>query len=336
MANVFGHKYECYFGKAGGLISIHNEPTGFEETIPPLIKAPNLEVSEESGGFIDYRTVPSSTRLVTNPIQMVAKIVYDLPKSGATKPQLSRLKFYNLDDDFINDISKNDVVLLKAGYATDKHLPLAFTGTIQEVSSEQEGANFVTEVKAKDCGNPIDSVQWVRSYPKGTNTDFILLDIIDKFAENGVPLGRLEDSERAYQTLPQPIAFSGKLSDILSEICAGLDYVWFTCKGRLYIQPKELDRPTEFLEVLPENIIGRIGKLDTKDGNSVSDSSNSPRGVKFSTFLNAEFGIGSYIKISEGDYKGDYKPTKITFELNWKSGPWLVHVEAEEVKTYEL
>lgn len=336
MAQVFGHKYEFYIGNASKLVAIHNEKTEYDEAIPPLLKAPNLEVSPVTEGFIDYRTVPAESYLVTNPIQIEAQVVYDSPKVAVTKPQLSRFRLYNLDDDLVNNIKKDSVVLLKAGYEQDKTLPLAFTGTVQKVSSYLQGADIVTEILAKDCGNPINSARWVKSYAKGINTDFIFLDIIDEFAKHGVPLGRFEDSKRALQKTSEPLAFNGKLSEILSEICENLDYVWFTCKGRLFIQPKELDRPTEFLEIIPETIIGKIGALDNNEGRSVSDSSNSPKGIKFSTFLNAEFGIDSYIKIKEGLYKGEYKPTKVVFNLNWKNGPWVADIEAEEVKTFEL
>lgn len=155
MAQVFGHKYEFYIGKAGRLIQEHNAPTGYEDSIPATIMRPNTEVSTLTGGFIDYRTIPDQAKVITNPFQMDAEIKYETPKVASTKSQVSKFKFYNIGEELRDFISKNDVVILKAGYETDSELPLAFTGTVQKVSTERVGADLVTTIIAVDGGNPI-------------------------------------------------------------------------------------------------------------------------------------------------------------------------------------
>jgi hypothetical protein len=334
MAKIFGHKYEFYIGKAGRLIQEHNAPTGYEQSIPPTIQNPNNEVSLLTGGFVDYRTIPDQHKLITNPFQMEAEVSYETPASGATKPQTASFKLYNISKETINFIEKNNVVILKAGYETDGDLPLAFSGTVGKVSTVRAGADLVTTIIAKDGGNPINSIRWVASFPEGITYNFVLLQMIKKFKDNGVPLGFFKENDRTIQSLQEPTAYSGKLSKNLSELCASLDYVWFISKGALYVQPKDLPRQTDFLEVYPNNIIGTVSPVDESLSKDATDASNRASGIKFSIYLNAEFGIDKYIKVKEGEYAGDYKPSKIKYKMNWKDGPWMCDIECAKVVTY--
>ena len=147
MAEVFGHKYELFIGEPSRLIEVHNAPTAYDDDIPPLMKAPNLRKSSLTGGYVDYLTVDATFRRITNPIQMIAKIKYKEPKSGASTPQTAVIKLFNLSDDTLESLVTDALVVLNAGYEQDgEDLPLAFVGTVDHVSTQTEGEEEIKNI----------------------------------------------------------------------------------------------------------------------------------------------------------------------------------------------
>lgn len=334
MAEVFGHKYELFVGKPARLIELHNAPTAYDDDIPSLIKAPNLQKSLLTGGYVDYLSVDNTFRRITNPIQMVAKITYREPKAGTT-PQTATIKLYNLSDQTLESIVTDALIMLNAGYETGgSELETAFVGTVDFVDTQEEGGDQVTTILCTEGGNAIKSIRYVNSHPEGRTYNFILLQMINKFKENGIPLGRFQESDRTIQSVKEQVVYSGKLAKILTDLCASLDYVWFICKGKLYVQPKDQPRATEILKIKDSNIIGKITPVKNKVGVPSASAEGGVKGIKFKTFFNGQVGLQSYVNISEGDFTGDYNITKLDVELNWANGPWTMTIETEEVKYY--
>jgi len=336
MADAFGHKYELFIGEPSRLIEVHNEATAYDDDIPPLLKAPNLRTSSLTGGYVDYLTVDATFRKITDPIQMIAKIKYKEPKAGASNPQTAVIKLFNLSDTTLESLVTDALVLLNAGYQKDgEDLPLAFVGTVDHVSTQPEGPDAVTTLLCTEGGNAIKSIRFVDSYPEGRTYNFILLQMIKKFKDNGIPLGRFQESDRTTQSVKEQVAYSGKLAKILTDLCDSLDYVWFICKGKLYVQPKDQPRATEILRITPENIIGKVHPIKNKVGIPSASADSAVKGVKFTTFFNGEVGLQSYVNISEGDFAGDYDIKKLDIHLDWANGPWVLKAETEEVEYYE-
>lgn len=336
MADAFGHKYEIFVGEPSRLIETHNAPTAYDDNIPPLLKAPNLRKSSLTGGYIDYLTIDSTFRRIADPIQMIAKIKYKEPKAGASLPQTAVIKLYNLSDLTLASLVTDALVVLNAGYEKDgKDLPLAFVGTVDHVSTQTEGENEVTTLMCTEGGNPIKSVRFVDSYPEGRTYNFILLQMIKKFKDNGIPLGRFQESDRTIQSVKEQVAYSGKLAKVLSDLCDSLDYVWFICRGKLYVQPKDQPRATAILKLKPENIIGKINPIKNKVGIPSASADSALKGVKFTTFFNGDVGLQSYVNLKEGDFAGDYDIKVLDIHLNWADGPWVLKIETEEVRYYE-
>ena len=334
MSEVFGHKYELFIGEPSRLIEMHNAPTPYDDVIPASIKAPNLNKSLLTGGYIDYLTIDPTFRRITNPIQMIAKVKYKEPKSGSS-PQTSVIKLFNISDTTLESIVTDALVMLNAGYEQDgDDLPTVFVGTVDTVDTQTEGANQVTTITCTEGGNAIKSIRYVNSHPAGRTYNFILLQMIKKFKDNGIPLGAFIESDRTIQSPKEQTVFSGKLAKSLTDLCDSLDYVWFICKGSLYVQPKDLHRPTEILKIDSSNVIGKITPSKDKAGVPSASADVGPTGVKFRTFLNGEVGLQSYINIEEGDFAGDYKVKTLTFDLNWHDGPWVVDFTTEGIKNY--
>lgn len=337
MAEVFGHKYELYIGDSSGLIDKHTEATAYTTDNALIFPITSKGGATPTGGA-DYRTVGKSFIKIVDPIQMVAKVTYSEAKTTGTSPQTATISLYNLSPTTIERINTDSIVILNVGYEfvdgkTGTPLSLAFSGTVDHISTQRSGTDVITTLLCTEGGSAIKSIRFQNSFPSGRTYDFILEQMIKKFTDNGIPLGGFSKTTRTAITVQEQSVFSGKLSKCLTDLCEGLNYVWYLSRGRLYIQPKDLPRRVDFLEVNPDNIIEKIHPIKNKVGMSTKDPVSSLKGIKFSTFFNGEVGLESYVRISEGDFAGQYGVKKLDLHLNWADGPWSMTITTEEVKT---
>lgn len=333
MAEKFGHKYEVYVGKPTELIERHHTPTGFEGTIPAGVKAPTNKVSTLTSGYVDYLTIPKDVKKITDPIQMEADIKYSIGKTSGT-PQTATIKLYNLAASTLNYIEADAAVLLKAGYEQDTELPIIFVGQVLKVYTTRVGPDNITTMLVKDGANTLKNTKFVGAYPEGQTYNFILLQLIKAFKDNGIPLGGFDENDRSIQSIQESQAISNKLGSALTELCEEIDFIWYLHKGKLYIQPKELDRLIELVKIGADQVIGTLKPNDDKTGVSAKDKESKPAGVKVTTFLNGDIGTHTYMRITYGDFQGDYKPATIKHKLNWKKGPWTTTIVSQGVKNY--
>lgn len=335
MAEVFNHRYELFVGKPSELIERHNAPTGFEGQIPATIKSPDNTISIATGGYVDYVTVPNGAKLITQPIQMEADVKYSIGNTPGT-PQSATIKVFNLSDDTLNFIEATAAVVLKAGYATDAELPVIFVGQVERAFTNRIGADNVTTLVCKEAANLLKAAKFVGSYPENQTYNFILLQLIKVFQDNGVPLGGFEESDRSIQSVKEDVAYSGKLSTILTKVCKSIDYTWFLSKGRLYVQPVELDRPLAFIEPARNQVIGTLKPNDDKTAIASKDKKGKPAGVKIDLFLNGEIGINTYLRLGAefNTFEGDFKAESVRHRLNWQNGPWQTSIETQRVKEF--
>lgn len=335
MSEVFGHKYELYITQPSRLVEYHNSPTPYDDVIPDGIKAPNLIKSSLTGGYIDYLTVDTNLSLkITDPIQLTAEVSYQEPVQG-NKPQKAKINLYNLSQTSIERILTDATVLLNAGYEQDAEtLPTVFVGNIEEVHTQQEGSNLITTLTCIEGNNPIKSIRYVQSFPENRTYKYILSQMIKVFKDNGVPLGQFIESDRTIKPVKEPTAYSGKLSKVLTDLCLSLDYIWYINGGKLYILPKDEDRPTDVVTLERSSIIGKLSTSDSKEGKSSANADVGVKGVKFKTFLNGDVRLGTYIKIPEGSYEGNYKINKLRLSLNWQEGPWDMDITTKGIKKY--
>lgn len=337
MSKVFGHKYELYIGDSPKLIDKHTEPSAYTTDNALIFPIAHKTSSTPTGGE-DYRTVGTSFIKITDPVQMVAKVTYSEAKTSGTSPQSASINLYNLSPKTLEQINTDSIVILNAGYESkgEKEQPplsLAFSGTVDHISTQQSGAEMITTLLCTEGGSAVKSIRFTKSYPAGRTYAFLLEQMIKEFADNGIPLGSFSKTDRTSTSVQEQSVFSGKLSKCLTDLCSGINYVWYISRGKLHIQPKDLPRRVDFLEVNPENIIEKIHPIKNKVGMATTDPVSTLKGIKFSTFFNGEVGLESYVRIAKGDFAGQYGVKKLDLHLNWADGPWTMTITTEEVKT---
>lgn len=335
--NVFGHDYELYITIDDDIVARHHAATGYEGKIPTYLQNPYTEVSTITGGFIDYLTIGNKSLLIRPPLQMVADITYSKKAKGGGDPQTAEIKIYNLTDTTLSKIKKDAIVLLKAGYETDSELSTCFVGTVMKVSTESpKGSDRITTILCKDAGAVNKSVQYVKKFGYNIRITDIFLDMMDAFADAGIPLGAFYGNERSKSYLQESFSFNEPLTTAITKMCNMIKYTWYISCGRLYIQPAEDDRLVDVYQLYPDQVIGALSVQDDKAGKPQSDPTKAEAGVKGKVFFNGNLRLENYIEVMYGDKIGTYAPTKVTYNLNWKEGPWNVTFESQAVKTYTL
>lgn len=341
MSEVFGHKYELYIKLPTRLIDKHKEVGSCQAPSPALVGARNvknyydfIDVTSITGYSVpesDYLTVESSPVLITNPIQMTADIEYG-NNSNSKGSQTATIKLHNLSPTTLNNIKKNSAILLKAGYDTDKELPILFVGTVEKVTTEKN----ITEISCKEGGNVLKTVIFQQKFAKGTTFLSVFITVMDAFAQQGIPTGNFYGNADSLRELQEPLNLSNTLESVLTELCNMLKFVWFISGGKLYVQPRDEDRVVEVLKVYPQNVIGNININDDSKAVSVTQKDDETSGISFTGFLNPDIRLETYVEVTYGDYIGTYKPTTIKHTLDWYNGPWQTKIEAMPVKEYEL
>lgn len=346
MPEVFGRKYEVYIGLPTELIYKHTTPVGKIGVPPALIAEMNLKtphvgvggLSSLTGGYIDYVTIPKKVIKIDsysglNPLQFEAEISYNKnPAGGKAAP--AKIKLYNLNKETLSYAQKDAAMIIKAGYVQDKVLPLIYVGQIISSKTQRDdNGNNITEIVCGDAIVPIKMVKFSGSYSANTTHNKMIGDVMDVFAQNGVPKGIFKATDRTRYENNSARNFVGTAAGTLDTLCKEIDYTWYVTKGKLNVMPKERPRTGKLIEVYGNNIIGKV-ELST---NNASTSSNSPDsttgGVKFKMFLDGNIDNTVDVSIKEGDFKGDYSVDSVDFKLDFYGTDWYTEVEASVGRT---
>jgi len=335
MVEVFGHKYELYISPPDYLIEYH---LGEDAQVSSLYLSPMITRSSLTSGYIDYRTIDPLAVKITNPIQMVANIKYGQSTSSGGDNQCE-IKLYNLSDDTLSRIKDKSTVLLNAGYENEPAIKTVFIGNILNVSTTTESGSSVTTILCQEGRNVTDSVRVKVKIYRNTSMIEVLNLLINKFKENGIPLGAFTDVEQnlLLRVLPETYVKNSSLKDAMTEFCNMVGFVWFISNGKLFVQPREVERAVDVFRVEPETIIDKIKPAtDSSNKSSVQTVTSKELGVKFTTFFNADIRPESIFQITYGKYQGFYKPTSIEIDLNWQDGPWQTTVTCNKAGSLSL
>lgn len=361
--SVYQRRYEFYVV----------QPFEYEEVISATsgVATDTDVIVGESERLIGYNTYAKSrttyddSLLITDPIQLEGEVKY---KRGGSDNS-SSFTLYNLSDETLSRIKADYTVLLKAGYQTDKELPILFVGSILKVSTEQTKQGRKTKLICKEGGVQQKDLHYNNFYQMGLFTySDILLDISSFLQDNGVSVNfdttpteqqKSPDQNRIavapvnapYPAKPAPTYYkqrystvikgsynlSGNVFQSLSVLCDAIDYVWYMSKGVLYIQPRENPRLVDYFELSPAVILGSVSP--SNDNTKVSSNDSEAQkgvGVSVSMFLDARVALENYFNILEGDYAGSYRPEEIEHKLNWFNGPWQTKVKCKPAEDIAL
>ena len=158
------------------------------------------------------------------------KIKFDVPFDDDTEPNESTIEIYNLSNNTISKIKKNDICTITAGYKGDTGVILS--GRVSFVQTKQEGVDKCTTIYVLDSEDLTTKTIESKKYSAGISASNILKDLAKKI---GLQITVLK--------LPTDVKYSKGWTcegEILGEMekvanhCGASAYI---NKGKLYIRP---------------------------------------------------------------------------------------------------
>lgn len=152
------------------------------------------------------------------------RISFDIDKDTTKRTNKSKIKIWNLSDDTLDKIEKNDLfVELYVGYKDDVGLKRIFVGYALTVETKNAngGKDLLTEITAADGQVQIrDSIMSV-GYPSGINSKVILNGIASTM---GLSLFVADDVD--FPDYPDGFSYVGYAKDALDIVCGALGGSW--------------------------------------------------------------------------------------------------------------
>jgi hypothetical protein len=151
------------------------------------------------------------------------RINFDIDKDTTKRTNKSKIKIWNLSDDTLDKIEKNDLfVELYVGYK-DSGLKRIFIGYALTVETKNDngGKDIVTEITAADGQVQIRDAIMSVGYPAGINSKVILNGIASTM---GLDLFVADDVD--FPDYPDGFSFVGYAKDALDIVVGGLGGSW--------------------------------------------------------------------------------------------------------------
>lgn len=343
MAEVFGRRYSLVIGKPAEIIKLTLPRTIINPTViensksKPTVSGENVTV--------DYRVKPNRF-IEIKELNMDAEIIYTVNNKSKGGNQNTTIKVYNLSEETKNRITKDSLVLLRAGYRQDfttneeisEDLPLVFCGTIMKVDTRRmNGGGFVTTLICGDNVIPKNNLRISQSWPPNTTKYTVLKDMLNIVKANGVPIAKTfdfgTDIPPLRGTYLSGYNVEGKLFEEISKVALSLGMLFYTALGKVYVQWKDDPKVFGIVNITTDNLKRPIENSDDSEEN-VSAENESVKGITLLTFLNGNITPEKLIRVSnENDPSkdGDYNITSIKHTLNFEGDAWDTEVECKRV-----
>lgn len=307
----------------------------------------NPYVTLTSSGALDYRV--EKTSISINELHMEA-VIDKGSSSSFGGGNSATIKIFNLSESSRSFITQeNNNVILKAGYnPTNKDNPdlnIIFTGQVDSYSVERKGVNTVTTLYCKDGHTPAKTIRVGLSLkpatpPLASPTYGDVLEFIKTvWAANGIKSSKytvVTDGVSPPYASPDSIQltggyyFHGYLRDLCKEVAEEIGYKWYIDNSILYFEPKNTDTSiTRKIYELNDSIILSLND-NKKTTTGISTSSDKDTGIVLETLLDNRFEVGHYVRVTEGDKKGDYLISDINYNLSYYGSEWGMKVTARK------
>lgn len=218
-------------------------------------------------------------------------IEFDVPFDDDADPNESVIRIYNLSENSINQLQRNQVVTINAGYEGD--VGVLMQGRVSYVSTRKQGPDIVTSVYAID-GPDLSGVKIERkAFAKGTKASTILKSL--------VPLLKLPvasfilPKDKSY---PKGYSLSGKIADNLASVAHDCGASFYVNRGKLYIRPLAVGDDAQFILKTDTGLIGSPEYFQDDDG---------MKGYSIESLLQYRITTGSIIDIESRFAKGRFR-----------------------------
>lgn len=186
-------------------------------------------------------------------------IEFDVPFDDDASPNESIVRIYNLTQDTISRIKRNDVLTINAGYEGD--VGLLLSGRVSYVSTRKEGPDKVTTIYVLDGPDLAGMKIEEKAYAPGVTGRTILNDLIPMLK---VPIGAIRlPTNKVYL---EGYTVSGSIVDHCEEVARDCGAAFYINRGKLYVRPLTDGDDARFVLRSDTGLIGSPEYFEEDDG----------------------------------------------------------------------
>jgi len=221
-------------------------------------------------------------------------IKFNIPFDNNDEPDVAQATIYNLSDNSINSIKKEQNIIVNAGYEGD--IGTIFKGTLQKTITRWNNTEKITDMHIGD-----GSQEWLRkhisvAYSGGITSMEILGDLVGRF---GLELGKLELVNNL--SFPKGRIIDSSLKDAIKQIVKETGTEFKISKGRIFIMPHKQGVPTGFLLNKDTGLIGSPEVFEKEEDGEIY------KGYKIKMLLNHKITINSIIVVESKTANGTFR-----------------------------
>jgi hypothetical protein len=270
------------------------------------------------GSINESGAVSDSAKFESTALRIKANI--NNTKKGKTNKNQSTIEIYNLSPKSYDNLQIDDPLILRAGYESDKDIPVIFIGEITKIDITKQGQDTITKLTC----NSAKTSRRDKTFTKEPVPDETSKDVAKYFAdETGLPRGRLRVGRRV--KYPDGYSNSGKLWPQMEEYLRSVDSRAYVDNGMLYIEPVTGVGSERGIKIKPEMVKDSIRPLT----NDTTSKPKSKPGLKIVTFLDGQFTTSKTVQVTEGRYKGSYKIVAVSHVMDFEGSQWDTVLEVE-------
>lgn len=257
-------------------------------------------------------------------LQMEADIEYTSEKTSSST-QTTTVKLYNLSLESIIFITVNATVELRAGYVTDKALPLVFSGQIISVTTDKVGLDNITTMVCQDSALVTKNVNKTLSFQPGVKYNEIIDEMVYALRNSGMVVGQYERAAKSaakfFSVCTGGYSVEGNLMDNLVAVCNQVEYRAYILLGKLYIEPRFRPLRVATVVVSSTDIKGKVSVDEDTSSKSVKQDNNKT-GVTLTTPLNGGLDTRRTLTLTDTRFSGSYKITSVKHKLSYEGSAW--------------
>lgn len=221
-------------------------------------------------------------------------IDFDIPFDDDPDPNESSVTVYNLSQNTINQIKRNDPLTLTAGYEGDEGVILA--GRVSKVETRFDGPDKATTIYSIDGGSMDDKKTLKRSYKARIRASQVIRELVPLL---GLPVAVLKlPSDKTYA---KGLSVNGSIVNKLQELCKDCGASFYVSRGKVYIRSIKDGDDSRFTLSPETGLIGSPEPFEEeRDGKII-------RGYNVTCLLQHRISTGSIIELSSKAVKGRFR-----------------------------
>jgi len=224
-------------------------------------------------------------------------IEFDVPFDNTSQPDIARVTIFNLSDNSVNAIKKEQNVIINAGYKGD--IGTIFKGTIQKAFTRWSGVDKITELTIGDGAQQWLTKEVSQVYGEDITASAILVDLTGMF---GLELGRLDLVNDL--TYSNGRVIDAMLKDAIKQIAEETGSQFVISKGRMFIMPYDEGIPCGAAINKDTGLIGSPEVFEKEERRQTKT------GYRIQMLLNHRITINSIIQVQSQTANGIYRVLK--------------------------